>query len=274
MRVFITGDKHSHFSKMLYNLDGLLNGDTMIIVLGDAGVNFWLNKKEDRLKQELNSGGYLWYLVHGNHEARPEDIEGAHLIDDPNVQGEVWIEDAYPNIRYFKMFGEYVINGYKVAVIGGAYSVDKWYRLARAGVVDKEDPNYYNPKKTFWFPNEQLTTEEMNEAAALFEGKHYDFLFSHTCPLRYQPADLFLGAVDQESVDNSMERWMDELIEKAKFDIICFGHYHADRLERPHVEMYYNDVEDLDDIKNRWYRYDTLGELDWWLEKSLQFYMT
>lgn len=272
MKVFITGDKHSQFSKMLYNLDGLLNGDTMIIVLGDAGVNFWLNKKDDRLKQELNSVGYLWYLIHGNHEARPEDIEGMHLIDDPNVQGEVWIEDAYPNIRYFKMFGEYVINGYKVAVIGGAYSVDKWYRLARAGVVDKEDPNYYNPKKTFWFPNEQLTTEEMNEAAALFEGKHYDFLFSHTCPLRYQPTDLFLGAVDQESVDNSMECWMDWLKDQFKWNIWCWGHYHQDRIERPHCEMYYNDIEELDAIIERWKCYDESNKLDWWLQKGPMFY--
>ena len=267
---FISGDKHRNFDKIFRT--GLVSVPTYaIIVLGDAGLNFFLNKKDQQLKEKINSAGCLWYLVKGNHEARPEDVEGARLMYDSNVQGEVWIEDAYLNIRYFKMFGEYTIDGYKVAVIGGAYSVDKWYRLARAGIINESDEDYYNPKKTFWFPNEQLSVDEMNEAAALFVGKEYDFLFSHTCPLRYQPTDLFLDAVDQDSVDNSMEVWMDELIEKAKFDIICFAHYHADRLERPRVEQYYNDIEELKDIKNRWHRYDVLGELDWWLLTSPSF---
>ena len=37
-----------------------------------------------------------------------------------------------------------LINDYKCGVIGGAYSVDKWYRLTRVGVRDKWD--YNNPK--------------------------------------------------------------------------------------------------------------------------------
>ena len=53
-----------------------------------------------------------------------------------------------------------------------------------------------------------------------------------------------------------------------------FAHYHGDRLERPHVEMYYNDIESLDTIYKRWKKYDDTGELDWYLAKSPKFYMS
>ena len=47
----------------------------------------------------------------------------------------------------------------------------------------------------------------------------------------------------------------------------CFGHYHADRIERPCVEQFYNDYEDLENIWNRWYDKKTYC-LEWWLPKS------
>ena len=48
---------------------------------------------------------------------------------------------------------------------------------------------------------------------------------------------------------------------------------HADRIEAPHVEMYFKDIEDLEVIADRWTRYDKTGELDWWLVKGPQFYL-
>ena len=68
---------------------------------------------------------------------------------------------------------------------------------------------------------------------------------------------------------------MDKLTEQIQFDIWCFGHYHADRLERPHIEQYFNDIEELHVIKERWAKYDKTGELDWWFgeNKSPNFYM-
>ena len=124
-----------------------------------------------------------------------------------------------------------------------------------------------------------LTKEEMSECEDMIirfykMGKCVDFVFSHTCPLSWQPTDLFLNQVDQSTVDSSMEIWMDGLKDKFDWNVWCFGHYHADRLERPHVEQYYNDIENLDTIYKRWVDYDNDQELDWWLEKSPNFYMT
>ena len=58
-----------------------------------------------------------------------------------------------------------------------------------------------------------------------------------------------------------------------EWSVWCFGHYHADRIERPHIEQLYTDMEDLDTLMERWYSYDENGELEWWLVKSPNYYV-
>jgi len=267
----VRGDTHGGFSYSTWgSLVGYVPEKTALIILGDAGFNFYLNKFDDRLKSEVNARGIKIYCVRGNHEARPQDVEGYKLVHDDDVNGEVYVQDEYPNIRFFKDWGKYRIGKYRVAVIGGAYSVDKWWRLQRAGVQNKLDKNYFNPKKTGWFYNEQLSTEEMAQAEKDLSGAQYDFVFTHTCPYSWMPTDLFLSSIDQSTVDNSMEKWLDQLRYKIDWGIWLFGHYHADRLERPFVEQYYRDIDSLDNIYDRWDSYT--GELNWWLIKSPNFY--
>ena len=266
----VRGDTHGRFDWMNNScLNDYVPEETAIIILGDAGFNFFLNKTDDKLKAEVNARGYRFYCVRGNHEARPQDIYGMTYGYDPEIHGMFYMEKEYPNIRYFDDCGIYTINDYKCGVIGGAYSVDKWYRLARAGVRDKWD--YNNPKITGWFPNEQLSEAEMKACTTLFKGQDFDFIFSHTCPYSWRPVDLFLSGIDQSSVDNSMELWMDKLKDQCKWNYWLFGHYHADRVERSHVEMFFNDIEKLDDVAARWVHYDETGELDWWVRKSPNF---
>lgn len=268
----VRGDTHGNFNWMDNGcLNDYMPKETAIIILGDAGFNFFLNETDDRLKAEVNARGYRFYCVRGNHEARPQGLGNMRYKYDSEIDGMVWMEEEYPNIRYFKDYQIYTINGYTCGVIGGAYSVDKWYRLARAGIYNKTDLGYNNPKKTGWFSDEQLTTEEMEKCSHLFKDWEFDFIFSHTCPYSWRPVDMFLSGIDQSSVDSSMELWMDELKDQCKWKYWLFGHYHADRVERPHVEMFFNDIEKLDDVAARWIRYDKTGELDWWIRKSPNF---
>lgn len=273
MKFYVTGDKHGQFHTILQN--GIVKDpNNAIIILGDAGINYYLRDLDDKLKKEISENSQcMWYIVRGNHEARPQGIWSYEIVYDDLVGGDVYIEADFPNIRFFKDYGEYNINGYKVAVIGGAYSVDKWWRLQRAGIYSKTDWGYNNPKRSGWFHDEQLTEDEMKKAEDLFVNKVYDFVFSHTCPLSFQPTDLFLSAVNQSEVDTSMEQWMDQLKDKMDWFVWLYGHYHDDRMERPYVEMYYHDIDALDDIKARWVKYAETGELDWWLNKSPNFYM-
>lgn len=263
----VTGDTHGRVLERLGNIDTEKYNpeDTAVIILGDAGINFWLNKTDRNLKRNIQNTGFTLYCVRGNHEERPENLPNVVYTFDTNIKNYVIIESEYPNIRYLRDGYDYQINGKTALVIGGAYSVDKWYRLNRAGVFDKLDPNYTNSKKTGWFPAEQLTDDELEQIECNHTGMIYDVVLTHTCPISWEPKDLFLPGLDQSTIDKSMEIWLDDFKNHLDWTIWLFGHYHDDRLIRPGVEMYYRDIEDWNDIMKRW---EDPEHLDWWLKKD------
>ena len=268
----ITGDTHggvgliSRLGNIARNMPECKPEETGVIILGDAGLNFYLNKTDKKHKKMVNAQGYHIYCVRGNHEERPENIENMRLENDPNVGNMTWQEVDFPNIHYFADGGNYVIGGHSVLVIGGAYSVDKYWRLQRSG-YSAADAEIADPKRTGWFKDECLTKDEMTAIYEQVQGKHFDFVFTHTCPLSWQPTDLFLGCIDQSTVDNTMEVWMDFVKDYFTWDCWCFGHYHADRIEHPHVEQFYYDYEKMETVWNRWYG-DCTYKNEWWLSKS------
>ena len=275
--LIFTGDTHGGFatitriSNIQRNTPEYKPEETMIVVLGDTGLNYWLNNTDKKYKKLLNSMNYHIYCVRGNHEQRPELIEGMALVNDENVNNVVYMEEAFPNIRYFVDGNIYNLLGYKCLVVGGAYSIDKWYRLARAG-YSKDEAETADPKKCGWFKDECLTAAEMAAIMQEVKGESVDFVLSHTCPLSWEPTDLFLNGINQSTVDKSMEVWLDELKKNVNWKYYLFGHYHADRIERPHVEQFYQEYEDVESIIARWNKYDEIGELDYWLPKSPAFY--
>lgn len=268
----VTGDTHGQVITRLTNI-GTTDypvEETALIILGDAGINFYLNKTDMNLKRNIQNTGFTVYCVRGNHEERPENLGYIEHWYDENVKGYVMYEPDYPNIKYFEDGNAYEICGKSVLVIGGAYSVDKWYRLNRAGVTSKLDKDYLNPRKTGWFPDEQLLNWEMTMIEQEHFGKHYDVILTHTCPISWEPTDLFLPGLDQSSVDKTMELWLDEVKQKVNWNVWLFGHYHGDQLVRPGVEMYYKDIENWETIMKRW---EDPEHLDWWLVKSPNYYM-
>ena len=90
---------------------------------------------------------------------------------------------------------------------------------------------------------------------------------THTCPLSWEPTDLFLGGIDQSRVDKFMETFLDDIKDRCSWSVWCFGHYHADRVERPCVEQFYMDYEDMEVVWNRYYGKKTYAQ-EWWLPKS------
>lgn len=264
-RWIITGDTHGRVGQRLYqithNMDSIIPEETAVIILGDAGLNYYLNSTDLKGKRVASDFCIRVYCVRGNHEARPQNVHNMKLVDDADVGGKVYMEEEFPLIRYFVDGGEYTIDGKSVLVIGGAYSVDKYYRLARAA----------GHSFSGWFEDEQLSDEERAEILKRVSGKRYDIVLTHTAPITWEPTDLFLRGIDQSTVDKSMEFWLKEVALSVCWGHWLFGHYHADRIEAPHVEQFFNEYEDLDDIIKRWKRYDDAGELDWWLPKSPRF---
>ena len=74
---YITGDTHGRFERIkeFCNEQKTTNEDVMII-LGDVGINYYLDKRDDYLREEVAKLPITLFGIHGNHEERPYNIEG------------------------------------------------------------------------------------------------------------------------------------------------------------------------------------------------------
>ena len=103
--------------------------DTLII-LGDAGINYFGRAKDWAFKCELSRVLPITLLcIHGNHERRPESV-GTYQ-EAMWHGGIVYVEPSFQNLLFAKDGEVYDIEGKRCIAIGGAYSVDKPYRLAQ-----------------------------------------------------------------------------------------------------------------------------------------------
>lgn len=214
-RWFITGDLHGDFTPLtkLYDSADTTQND-VLIVLGDAGVNYLLDHRDIQFKRYLARQPITFFFIHGNHEERAGRIAGYKLVDSPFGAGKVWLDRRFPN-QYFAEDGEHTIDGNRCLVIGGAYSVDKLYRLTTG-------------KK--WFASEQPSEDTKMELLKDTEGQDYDYIFTHTCPLHAVPADMFLPTVNQKTVDRSMEEFLQKIHDQVTYEAWYCGHWHTDRV--------------------------------------------
>ena len=209
--IFITGDTHGEF----YRLSHLKQtDDDMIIILGDAGINYYLNGKDQKLKEFISLYKIKLFCIQGNHEERPEKIKTYKTRKFHN--GIVYYEEDYPNILFAKDGEIYNFNNHKVLVIGGAYSVDKHFRKAYG----------YN-----WYESEQPSEKTKNKIVRVLKDldNKIDIILSHTCPYKYLPREMFLEGVDQSTVDNSTEYFLDKIEETTDYNLWYCGHYHTDK---------------------------------------------
>lgn len=232
--IYITGDTHGRFDRVVSFVDRIgTSKEDILIILGDAGINYYKDSRDKRLKKLLSTLPITLFCIHGNHEERPFNIDSYKLVDFKG--GKVWVEDEYPNILFAKdgEIFDFEVNGdiKKVIVIGGAYSVDKYYRQMMG----------YN-----WFKDEQPNDEIKEYIEKQLEGigNKVDIVLSHTCPLKYEPIEWFLSQVDQSTVDKTTEKWLDKIEEKIEYSKWYCGHYHGEK-KIDKLEFMFNSFEDL-----------------------------
>ena len=213
--IYITGDKHGDFDFLDYFCEKYNTRiDDILIILGDAGINYYLNELDYKLKNKISKYPITLFCIHGNHEERPENIN-TYITKEFNG-GLVYYEKEYPNIL-FSIDGEiYNFNGNKTISIGGAYSVDKQYRL-EVGLK--------------WYQSEQPSEEIKNRVRESLKenNNEIDVILTHTCPYKYVPTEMFLPWINQSKVDNSTEYFLDEIEENNKYNKWYCGHYHTDK---------------------------------------------
>lgn len=226
--VYITGDIHGSPAVLndiyLYSIVHKLTSEDYLIVLGDAGFNYYLNRKDETIKKQTLTIPEKILCIHGNHEARPDSVPGYQEMT--MFGGKVYIEEKYPNLIFLKDGEIYNIDGHTFLVLGGAYSVDKFYRIQNGWA---------------WFDNEQISIEERTSILKKVQGLKVDYVLSHTCPYEWEPRDLFLPLIDQSTVDNSTELWLTEVEKNIEYKKWFFGHFHDNR-EKEKYQMLYHKI--------------------------------
>ena len=217
--VYFTGDIHGSSNEIVKLCEQyeLAAADT-VVLLGDVGSNFFLDERDRKLKAELSRLKPTILCIHGNHEVRPANVP-SYITKEWNG-GSVWYEEEFPNILFAKDGDIYSLESISYLAIGGAYSVDKYYRLARG----------YG-----WWEDEQPSDEIKAYVERQIGEKHFDVILTHTCPFKYEPIEMFLPMIDQSTMDASTELWLDKIEEMTEYKAWFCGHWHIDkRIEKMH----------------------------------------
>ena len=228
----LTGDTHGEFDRIEELCEEYeLTQDDVIVILGDAGLNYFLDERDEEKKERLVQLSVTLLCVHGNHEERPENLPGYEEMIWHG--GLVLYEPDYPNILFAQDGEVYQFGAKKALVIGGAYSVDKYYRIAN-GLP--------------WFDSEQPDDVIKNRVEAKLKELDWrvDYIFSHTVPYSYMPRHALLPTIDQSTVDNSTEKWLDWIEKRLTYGTWYAGHFHITE-QMGRVCILYEDYEELEE---------------------------
>lgn len=231
-RFFITGDKHRDFENVKRFCSQLhTRRKDVLIILGDAGFNYYEDTRDDKLKKEVSNLNVTLFCLHGNKENRPQNV-GTYGIRS-FCGGKVYYEPRYPNI-FFAMDGEiYTFEGKKYMVVGGAHSVDK-IRCLEEGLPFWEDE----------MPDDAVKGRV--EAKLAEENNKIYGMMTHTCPVSYLPTEMFMSTRQKAEmkrkprsaklkrhfkpdIDRTTEEWLGKVEQQLDYVVWYCGHYHIDK---------------------------------------------
>ncbi len=214
--IYITGDIHGDFRDLLtFSQEHGLTQDDVIIILGDVGANYYLHGRDRQTKKRASRSPATFLCIHGNHEARPQSLP--ELYHEQTWRGgQVFVEDAWPNLLFAKDGEVYDLDDFQTIAIGGAYSIDREWRLERG---------------MQWFPDEQPDERTKERVTRALDVRNWrvDVVLSHTCPAKYTPVEAYFPGIDQSAVDKSTEEWLDSIEDKLDYQRWYCGHWHINK---------------------------------------------
>ena len=227
--VYITGDTHG--DQMMWDLcltSFLKTGDT-IIVAGDFGLGFFNGRywSEDMFFDELEKLPYTVLFCDGNHE----NFDKLNKYDVSMWNGGR-VHFIRKNIIHLVRGEIYDIEGEKIFVFGGGFSLDKDMRV---------------PGRSWW-PQEMPSEEDYKNASENLKRYDYnvDYILTHTAPADTVEYMSHLGKGIKNTVIEEMPltgylRWVQETVQYKKW---YFGHFHIDE------ELWRNQYALLDGIRD------------------------
>lgn len=176
-RLLVAGDTHgdSVHLRYLFNIAHGNQADAIFIV-GDFG--YWEHERDgveflDDLDEVAGRFGIPVYFLDGNHDKTSLLLEKySHRLVDEGFM------EVRENIAYAPRGHRWTWNGVRFIALGGAYSVDKPYRLMLE--AQKHSPERY------WFPEEEMTDEELT-AILEADSSPVDVMLTHDKPRGSRP---------------------------------------------------------------------------------------
>lgn len=180
MKILFAGDTHGNLSHCRYLFGIALGRDVdHVFILGDFG--YWEHTREgveflDKLDTLATNNDIRVYFLDGNHDNVNLLLEKYDGVEYLNPDGSIQIRSR---ITYMPRGLRWTWDGVRFIALGGAYSVDKEWRLAmeRKG---KRKPG------TLWFPGEEMTDKEFM-AILDDDSSPVDVILAHDKPLNSNP---------------------------------------------------------------------------------------
>lgn len=265
MRILMCGDTHGYTAHLEYLLRTAKQQNCdRIFVLGDFGL--WEHTHDgvvflNKLNRMSERAGVKVYCLDGNHDnwlhslylaGMGSDDEGFHLIR--------------PHIRYSSRGHAWSWGEKRFITLGGAYSVDKDYRLRMEAKQDAPG--------TWWFPEEEMTDDSMRAILAELEGVKFDVMLAHDKPMYSMPG--WNRKAFPECLPN--QRRLQDAVNALQPDVYLHGHLHYryhDQIgvpasEPPHSTDVYGldcNAESAESYKytkdKSWCVYDTDTGVEW-----------
>ncbi len=235
--IYITGDTHGEHARFFgadQNLsrstvdyqpfDSVLKAGDILIVCGDFGYLIYNSIEEEMFFNEIATRPYTVCFVDGNHENFP-------ALNRFPV--EEWNGGKIHRIRnniFHLMRGQiFTIDGKTFFTFGGAYSIDRPYRVLNYSYWEEEMP----------------CKEDYDEALRNLNAHNLtvDYVLTHTAPGMLIPIMGFHS--DQHSIE--MDNFLDYIYMDVHFRHWYCGHWHIDKQVTDRFTVLWYDRVCLDD---------------------------
>lgn len=176
MRILMAGDTHGNLNHSKYLVDrAKQHGCDAVFVLGDWG--YWEHTSDgilfcDKLDGYCKQENMPVYFLDGNHDKTSLLLE--KYSDQPDDEGFLLVR---PLLRYARRGHRWTWGGIRFISLGGAYSVDKGWRLEREEARKKPE--------SLWFPEEEMSDEDMDEILTFADPVHV--MLAHDKPRGSNP---------------------------------------------------------------------------------------
>lgn len=232
----ITGDAHGEigrFSPEVMPQQAQWSCKDKLIFAGDFGYVFLGEKRTPAEKNNLDALAQKPFeilFVDGNHEGFDALAEYPEVI-----RYGAPVRKIRDNIYWLQRGYIYNIDGKRIFVMGGAYSMDKAFRL-----------DYYRISgQKIWFEQELPCSAEYQRAIENLKAcnMEVDYVITHTAPisiacrlLRHRP----------DMHDSELTGFLDWVYHEVRFQKWFFGHFHEDTEIYPDIIACYTAVHSLE----------------------------